>query len=375
MASIQKRPNGKWRARYRDAAGRERATHHERKADAERWLRTELAKIDRGDWTDPARSRVTVGDWSMQWLAGQVQLKPSTRARYESLLRVHLLPSWRTVPLAGVGHADVQAWVTRMSASGLAPASVRQAHRVMSLILALAVRDKRLPSNPADGVTLPRAVAAEKRFLDAAEVARLANAAGSDRLVVLVLAYCGLRFGELAALRVRRVDLLRRRIEVAESVTEVNGRLESGAPKTHQRRAVPIPRFLVDELAAHVAGKAPDDFVFTSGRGGQLRLMNFRRRTFDVAAAAAGLDGLTPHELRHTAASLAVSSGANVKAVQRMLGHASAAMTLDVYAGLFEDGLDDVADRMDALARAAAAADSVRTGATVRPIDGSAASL
>ena len=125
---------------------------------------------------------------------------------------------------------------------------------------------------------------------------------------------------------------------------------------------MPLPRFLVDDLAERLAGKSPDDLVFTAPEGGVMALMNWRRRGFDPAVKAAGLGKLTPHELRHTAASLAVASGASVKDVQRMLGHASAAMTLDVYAGLFEDGLDDVADRMDATARAAA--DRLRTAAT-----------
>ena len=116
-----------------------------------------------------------------------------------------------------------------------------------------------------------------------------------------------------------------------------------------------MPAFLASDLAAYVAGKAPNELVFTGRRGGVLRNLNFRRDHFNDAATAAGLDGLTPHELRHTAASLAVAAGANVKAVQRMLGHASAAMTLDVYAGLFDAELDGVADRMDALARAAVA--------------------
>ncbi|WP_244298605.1 tyrosine-type recombinase/integrase [Micromonospora cremea] len=79
------------------------------------------------------------------------------------------------------------------------------------------------------------------------------------------------------------------------------------------------------------------------------------RPTCDRAAQWIGLAGLTPHELRHTAASLAVAEGANVKAVQRMLGHASAAMTLDVYADLFEDDLDQVAGRLDRAAGRAAA--------------------
>ena len=156
----------------------------------------------------------------------------------------------------------------------------------------------------------------------------------------------------MAGLKVGRIDLLRRRVEVAEAVSEVRGALVWGTPKSHQRRSVPIPRFLVDDLDVLVAGKSSDELVFTTKRGAVLRNLNFRRDVLDDAAESVGLAGLTPHELRHTAASLAVSAGANVKAVQRMLGHASAAMTLDVYSGLFDDDLDGVADRLDAAAAA-----------------------
>ena len=106
---------------------------------------------------------------------------------------------------------------------------------------------------------------------------------------------------------------------------------------------MPLPRFLVEELTAHLAGRSAHDLVFTTVNGEVLRNRNARRSWFDRAAAAIGEPGLTPHELRHTAASLAVSSGANVKAVQRMLGHASAAMTLDIYTDLFDSDLDAVA--------------------------------
>ncbi len=99
----------------------------------------------------------------------------------------------------------------------------------------------------------------------------------------------------------------------------------------------------------------------TTASGTVLRLRNWRRVVFDPAVRAASLSDVTPHDLRHTAASLAVASGATVKSVQRMLGHASAAMTLDVYSGLFDDDLAALADRMDAAARAAAEA---RVGAT-----------
>ena len=123
-----------------------------------------------------------------------------------------------------------------------------------------------------------------------------------------------------------------------------------GTPKSHQTRQVPIPRSLITSLIEVTAGKGPDDLVFTTWRGKPLRNLNFRRDVFDKAAEDAGVRDLTPHELRHTAASLAVSAGANVKAVQKMLGHSSAAMTLDVYSGLFDDDLDGVADRIDTAA-------------------------
>jgi hypothetical protein len=196
-------------------------------------------------------------------------------------------------------------------------------------------------------------VIARKRFLTAAEVAALADASGRYRELVYVLAYCGLRLGEVAGLRVGDVDLTRRRLRVERSVSDVDGRLVATTPKTHHAREVPVPAFVAAMLPDIMVGRAADDPLFTGPGGGLLRGNNFRRRFFDRAAATAGLPGVTPHDLRHTAASLAVSAGANVKAVQRMLGHASAAMTLDVYAGLFGDDLDAVADRLDATGRAA----------------------
>jgi integrase len=155
---------------------------------------------------------------------------------------------------------------------------------------------------------------------------------------------------------------MRRRAEIVHTAIELDGEMTYGTPKTHQRRSVAIPRTLVDALAEHVAGRGPDDLVFTSPRGEVMRNHNFRRRVFTPAAVAIGVPGLTPYNLRHTAASIAVQAGANVKAVQSMLGHASAAMTLDVYAGLFGDDLDAVADRLDEAA-AKARADYLRTTA------------
>jgi integrase len=154
----------------------------------------------------------------------------------------------------------VAAWVAQKLERGFAPATVRHAHRVLSLLLDLAVRDGRIPRDPAQRVPLPRITRDEPRFLTRDEVERLADAAGEDGDVIRLLAYTGLRFGEMAALRVRRVDFLRRRSTIAESVTEVAGKAVFGTPKTHQQRTVPLPEMLVDALSRRCAGKHRDDF-------------------------------------------------------------------------------------------------------------------
>ena len=362
MSSIARRPDGRWRARYRDVHGKEHSQHFVRKVDAQGWLDAVTTAVGTGSYADPRAGRITVGEWSSRWFATKVDLKATTRRTYEGLLRKHVLPVWSSVKLVDVSHEGVAAWVAALTATGLSGSTVRQTHRVFSLVLTLAVRDGRLARNPAERVPLPRAAAGGHVYLSHADVDALAREAGEYRLAVLFLAYTGTRYGEMAALRVRSLDMLRRRAAIVEAVADVNGHAEFSTPKNHQRRAVPIPPFLVEALAAHVDGKRPDDFVFAAPQGGVLHLRNFRRNTFDPAARAAGLDGVTPHALRHTAASLAIASGANVKVVQTMLGHKSATMTLDLYGHLFPDQLDEVAMAMDA---ARTAADFLRTNAPV----------
>lgn len=367
MGNIQKRPNGAWRARYRDPFGHEHSRHFPRKIDAERWLTAVETSKHRGEWIDPALARITVADWSEKWRQAQVQLKPQTRARYEAILRAHIVPHWGPMRLSAVTHADVVAWVAQLQADGYAASTIRQVYRVLSMMLALAVRDRRIPVNPAEGVRLPRAAKKEQIFLTHAQVEELAMACPGYELFIRVLAYTGLRWGEATALQVRHLDLMRRRFQVKRTAIDHGREVGYGTPKTHQERSVPIPRSLVDALAVAVAGKSPEDLVFTSPTGLPLRNHNFRARVFKPAADSIGLPQMTPHDLRHTAASLAVQAGANVKVIQLMLGHKSASMTLDVYTGLFGDDLDVVADRLDEAARRARA-DSVRTAA---PEDGS----
>jgi integrase len=327
--------------------------------DARRYLiKYENAKIT-GTYVDPNRSKIKMGEWCDEWLKGQGHLKLGTKIKYAGIVERHVKARFGSTPLSKINHSDVQSWINELvgpTGSRLASGSVRYVHRVLYLILELAVRDGRLASNPAKGVRLPRLAKDEKRFLTHDQVWALADAAAEYpipevgeqyRVLILLLAYTGLRWGEASGLKVKRLDLLRRRLTVAETLVEVRGHLHTSTPKNHQAREVPIPSFLVDLLAPLLADKAKDDLVFTTWRGRPLRNLNFRRDVFDKAASDAGLSGTTPHDLRHTAASLAVSAGANLKAVQRMLGHSSATLTLDTYAGLFDDDLDGVASRLD----------------------------
>jgi integrase len=343
-----------WQVKYRTAEGKARSSTFTAKTTAQRFKRQVETAKDAGTLIDPQLAEVTVADWCDRWLAGKANLTPSTRDRYEGAIRAHIRPRWDATKLADLRHEAVQEWLNGIDRE---PATVRKVHRVLSQALDYAVKAGRLSRNPAKGVSLPRVAHREMRFLTHDQVDELSGAVGEWwRLLVLVLGYTGLRWGEVAALRVSRLDVTRRRIVVSESVTPVKGVMVWGAPKTHERREVPLPRFLAGELEAHVAGKGPGDLVFTGPRGAVLRARVFQRAALTEAAKSVGVPGFHPHEFRHTAASLAIASGADVKVVQQMLGHKSATMTLDLYGHLFPDRLDVVADALESARKDALAA-------------------
>ncbi|MCH8993084.1 MAG: site-specific integrase [Acidobacteria bacterium] len=348
--SVQKLPDRPkpWRARYRGPDGVEHSKTYRRHVDAERWLRDELGKTDRGAWIDPSAGEVDFAEGSEGWLRGLI-LKPKTRAGYESLLRSRVLPRFGPMPIARITPGEVRAWLTDMTDEGLSAARVRQARQVLHASLEVAVADGLLARNPTEQVKPPTVHRRRQLFLTAGELATLSEAC-EDRqpnmgAFVLLLGWSGLRWGEAVALRGKSVNRRSRRIRVAEAVAEVGGRLEWGTPKTHEARVVIVPGFITEALPI----VAPDELVFTAPKGGPLRTSNFRRDVWAPACGASRMPaGLLVHDLRDTAASLAISAGASIKAVQRMLGHASAAMTLDTYGSLFEDDLEDLADRLEA---------------------------
>nr|WP_246422433.1 site-specific integrase [Nocardiopsis mwathae] len=356
--------------RYYDPAGKlKSAGTYKKKPDAEK-RQTEIeASLHEGTYRNPADGKVTFGEIAEKWLASRTDVKPATWWKYRSLLDNHILDRWGDLPLTAIHTEDIAVWIAELQkprdegGSNLGASQTCHAHAVLSMVLGWCV-PRRIALNPARGVTLPKPTEAEHVYLSYEQVEKLADAAANlrtkynqtsaassaNRVLILLLAYTGLRWSEAAALRVGKVDLEKRRIRVSVTFSDVKGELIEQLPKTGERRTVPIPAFLVAELKPLVDGRDADAYVFTTKRGAPLRIHNWRNREFSKARKSAGLDGmgLTPHKLRHTAASLAIAAGADVKVVQQMLGHATATMTLDTYGHLFPDRLDEVADAMDA---------------------------
>lgn len=328
------------------------------KRDAELFLASVEVSKARGEFVDATAAKMVIGELGAAWLARQTHLKPSSLRPVESAWRNHVEPVWGSVAVADVRRTAVQQWVSEMTQGDPHSTPPRKpkgatlvirAYGVLAAILDDAVSDRRTLSNPARGVSLPRKVKKPHVYLTHEQVHALA-AASKYPALVLTLAYCGLRWGEATGLRVKHLDMLRRRFLIEENAVQVGSVIEVGTPKNHKRRTVPFPRFLAERLAVQCEGKGREDLVFPGENGHHLRLARVHEDNMSWFASAvkrSGIPRITPHDLRHSAASFAVSAGANVKAVQKMLGHSSAAMTLDVYADLFDGDLDSVSDALD----------------------------
>ncbi len=354
MAHVRRHPNklDSWQARYIDPSGTERARSFRRRVDAERFLVTVEADKLRGTWTDPRLGETTVSEWLPTWQASRVHLRTSTRVGAESMLRNHVLPYFGGRQLGSVTPTDVQGFVAHLEEKGLAASTIRQAYLLVAGLFSSALDSDLISRTPCRGIKLPPKSQTEMRFLNAEEVADVANAIDDQyHALVLTAAYTGCRFGELAGLRLRRLDLLRRRLTVVEALSDVQGQVSLAPPKTAAaRRQVALPKFLSEELARHLAHwpSGSDEFVFTAPEGGPLRRTNFRRRAWLPAVRASVGEPFRFHDLRHTHAAMLIAQGEHPKVIQLRLGHSSIQVTLDTYGHLFE-GLDEAAaDRLDA---------------------------
>ena len=351
MASIKKYKKNKgygWRVQYRAPDGTNRTKQGFRtKNEAEAWAAANTINLGRGTWSPETERRRTVHDLGTTWLATQTHLKPSTYRTTESTWRVHVEPYWGGWQIGHIKRSDVLTWLANIDGGA---STIRKAHACLAQVLDVAVGDGVLAINPARGVRLPRKPRATKVYLTTEQVRLLAKDCKRPELIWL-LATTGLRWGEAAALRVRDVNVLRGRVHVERNAVTVGSEVVIGTPKTHERRTVAVPKKVMAMLENLINGKAPDALLWPAGNGGPLPNPSqpdwYYGNLERVMEANPDFPYVTPHGLRHVAAGLMVGSGASVMVVQSQLGHASAAMTLDTYADLWDEDLDAVAAVMD----------------------------
>ncbi|WP_037678877.1 tyrosine recombinase XerC [Streptomyces albus] len=357
MASIAKRPNGKYRARYRDATGREHARHFVRKLDAQRWLDEETASLVTGRYVDPKSRKVTVDEWCDTWLAGYATNRPSTVRQ----ARVHLeriRKEFGPLPLGSVKPSMVRAWLARLRKEGRKESYVYALHNRLAQLMTDAVHDNLVTSNPCSRRTTPGG-GKQRPYVATTEQVWQMHAAFDERyrLAVLLGAFAGLRVGEVCGLR---------RADVDHDTREVRPAVQYPAEplKTEMSRtAVPIPGALADVLPRPADG-GPVTVLAHDG-GEQVSPWAIERQMRAVRSKVPGLpEAFRFHDLRHYYASLLIASGADVKVVQHRLRHSSAKTTLDTYGHLWPDSDESTRTAVEAamLGKITKAADPLRTG-------------
>jgi integrase len=351
--SIHKRTNKRnsvWVVRFRDPLPRERS--FDRKADAVRFERFVRHQLDVDQYLDGDSANVTFGEWAERWwpTIERSERAPSTISGYESSLRIQILPHLGSRRLRALHRIDMEEWLGELRVAGYSNSTIHAARTVAGMVLASALDAQVIASNPLVGIRLPTATSRTRKALSAEQVEALAGTVDSWwRPYVLVLAYCGLRPGEAAALRRRDLDDLGR-LTIERGFTEHRGQLLERDTKTHRLRVVQVPTSVLHVLRAHLdtfVEHDPGALLFTTPAGSPVRIANWRHRVWQPAANQIGLPGwATPYVLRHTAASLMAQRGVPVSAAAAALGH-DPAIFLRTYAHLYPGDLRAVADAMD----------------------------
>jgi integrase len=332
FGSVRRLPSGRWQARYWDAAGNRvgAPTTFATKADAQRWLSAVETDQSRGEWHDPRLGEKPFGEWAAEWLVLKERaLAPSTANQYDYLLRNHIVPHFGAMPLGRITTSEVQSWRADRYDTNLCANTVAKAYRLLRQVLGDAITAGLIARNPCNIKGAGTEIEHEMQIATPEQVAAICAAVGPRwEALVFTAAYTGLRWGELAGLRRRDIDLEASTISVTHKLGEVNGVLADGRPKSRAgRRVVGVPSFVIRSLATHIdlyALPGDDGLVFPSVEGTPMRRSNFRRRVWDPAVhKELGMDGFRFHDLRHTAASLAAASGASLKALMARIGHSS----------------------------------------------------
>jgi len=344
MASHRKLESGRYQVRYRDPGGRERSRTFRRLADARRYEREVEVDKDRGTWSDPKAGKITLAAWLPEaWdLSQQVTQRTATERRGRA--NKHVLPVFGHLPIDRIDRASVQKWVNQLVSSGLAPSTVKKIFETLSASMRVAVKYNRLIRSPCDGIELPKIVDTEMQFLLPAEANRLMDAITPHyRLLIRFAIETGLRFNEIAGLQGWDYQASTRNLSVKRQLLKDSSPPVFGDPKTVSgTRSVTLSSELGAAIEAlRVIGDAP---LFTTTNGCLLNLSNFRRRHFKPALKAAGLREVRIHDLRHSAISLWINDGANIKHVTERSGIKSVKTALDRYGHLYPNADQELAD-------------------------------
>lgn len=331
MASIQKRPDGRWRGRYRDDAGKEHAKHFPRKIDAQRWIDEVTASVVAGTYVDPKTALTTVQEWSVIWLKGYENNRPSTvRQAKTHLKRINEAFGHRA--LKSVRPSEVKAWTAKLSDEGLADSTIYALHSRMGQLFSDAVHDGLLPKSPLSRRTAPKA-GEQRPYVATTEQVWALHDAMPDGLqpAILLAAFAGLRVAEAVALRVSDVDFMRGIVAPAIQYPGVELKTKES------RTPIPIPQNLCLELSVNHTRWGSETLV--TNEWGRAISPHRLEHYFRVARATVQdlPEGFRFHDLRHYFASLLIAQGLDVKVVQKSLRHSSAKTTLDTYGHMWPD--------------------------------------
>lgn len=362
----------RWEADWTTADGKRTRKRFATKREAEDFLHSTIRAIRAGTFIDPrVANKTTVGQLYTDWIervrtigaTGRKPASPKTVDNYRRFYENYVGPRWSHTPLTGVSYDDTAAWITTLIGRDGLPAGTTTRREVALLfgrLMGYAVKRRLLANNPTkDPLGQTDYIPARDKqrdhvYLTMQQLTSLAGACEDFDLFVMLAGTCGLRWGEITALSRDDVTLGQRpSISITKAYSEVNGQLILGSTKGGESRTVPLPRLIAARLERHSMIATNEARLFSGSRGAALRNNTWTRRHYAPAigrlsATDTAFPRPTFHDLRHTAVSLAISAGANVKVVQRIAGHASATMTLDTYAGLFDHDLHDSAGRLNA---------------------------
>lgn len=357
----------RYRVRYRKPDGTQTDKRgFRRKVDAENWAaeHVTIAKAT-NSYIDPQGGSRRFGELYKQWIAIKKPFwKPSQLESTEASYRTHVQAKWENRRIGEISQAELQEWVSDLTSRRSASVVLR-AKGIVNGVLKRAVKDRLIAENPCEGLELPRKPKRKERrvYLTIPQLVAFADEClnaiyiGDERrALVLLLGFCGLRWGEASDLRKEDVDVGERSLRIRSSIVWIKGKPVEGTPKSYEMRTLYMPLIVAEALAPILKRKKRGERVFSDPSGHPLHpqsasAVRGNRTWWPSALKRLGWDTddwPSPHDLRHTAASIAVHAGANVKGLQRMLGHASASMTLDVYADLFDSDLLDVTRMVDA---------------------------